>query len=466
MKNKILYDDTVDSDLQMINVNSIDHEWSEHLDCYSIFTNDFNTTPKKDNHNNEEIDEIEKPWNIIRGLLEVPFLLTLIGILTAIMSFIIIKCVQIGSNLLSTLMIIFPNYQFIIFWIWSISMALLSCFIVQNLCEEASGGGLSEMKAILSGMIKPILLSKKLIVAKTLGLIFAILAGLSVGKEGPSVSIAAAIADQLMKLKFLSHIRRQDNKRLEILACACAGGVSSSFGCGFGGLFFSIEFTSSSYLVKNLPKAFLTSVVGMITLSLLAPGNHLAFFDNTESNDNIANNKDTITIIEIIIFILVGITCSLVGVFFVYLVEALSAFRNKILDPMLLRKDVIKRRRYIMVLIATSFVAPFTYYEIISDGKLLYTLRDIMFTEKGDIYSLQVLSGFFFYKFFVTAISVSLPLPCGLFSPVFLAGSLLGRIICLLLHANGRLTSYSLSQFAIVGAVAFSTGCYCYCYCY
>lgn len=200
-----------------------DNEWNETLDCYSAFNNDIINPAECLN------DDIENnPLNILRGLLEVPLLLVLIGIITALFSFIIIICVKYGNNLLIYLMNCFtPSYHLIIFSMWSCTMAMISVFIVQNICEESAGGGLSEMKAILSGLIKPVLLSKRLIIAKTLGLIAALLAQLSIGKEGPLVLIAAGLSDQIMRTRAFLHLRRQDNKRIEILACACAAGVGT-----------------------------------------------------------------------------------------------------------------------------------------------------------------------------------------------------------------------------------------------
>jgi chloride channel 2 len=103
---------------------------------------------------------------------------------------------------------------------------------------------------------------------KAIGLTFAILSGIRIGKEGPFVMIAAAVVEQLMSLPMFKHIRAQDTKRLEIIGCACACGVTACFGTPFGATLFSIEFTSSAYLVKSLPKAFLTSVTVMVIFVL------------------------------------------------------------------------------------------------------------------------------------------------------------------------------------------------------
>jgi H+/Cl- antiporter ClcA len=55
------------------------------------------------------------------------------------------------------------------------------------------------------------------------------------------VHVAVAVSDSLMRLHCFRHCRRNISKRLEILGCASAAGVASTFGTPFGGVLFSIE---------------------------------------------------------------------------------------------------------------------------------------------------------------------------------------------------------------------------------
>ena len=59
--------------------------------------------------------------------------------------------------------------------------------------------------------------------------------------QGPFVHVAVAVSDSLMRLHCFRHCRRNISKRLEILGCASAAGVASTFGTPFGGVLFSIE---------------------------------------------------------------------------------------------------------------------------------------------------------------------------------------------------------------------------------
>lgn len=208
------------------------------------------------------------------------------------------------------------------------AIALLANFTTRKICREAAGSGLPEMKTILSGIIKPILLSYQLIAAKIIGIILALTAGLSVGKEGPLVQISGAIADQLMKLPIFENIRKQDSKRLEVIACACASGVAATFGSGYGSVLFSIELTSSVYLVKTLPKAFLTSLCAMLVFFCFGVTDQLALF-----NQEIVSTTVLPTTHELLSFIWIGLLCGILGVVFVTTVEFLSSLRNRLLDP-------------------------------------------------------------------------------------------------------------------------------------
>ena len=312
------------------------------------------------------------------------------------------------------------------------------------------------MKTILSGVVKPVLLSKRLIVAKITGLSFSLLAGLSVGKEGPFVHASAAMADQLMRLPIFRHLRTQDSKRLEMMACACASGVSGSFGTAFGGVLFSIEFTASAYSVRTLPKAFLTSAVAMLVFFFLGASDQLSLFN---SNKNVSQWMPYAH--EMVAFVLIGIICALLGVLFVSIVEIITGFRNSFLDKSKYSQETIDRRKIFMVSVVTLIVSLLMYYEMAAIPEIPRLLIDYMFDQENLQPLLPKLLIYFPYKFLITALSVTLPLPVGLFTPVFMTGSVLGRIIgesiCHWpLFVN--FTNFSPSDYSILAAAGFSTG--------
>lgn len=61
-------------------------------------------------------------------------------------------------------------------------------------------------------------------------------------------------------------------------------------------------------------------------------------------------------------------------------------------------------------------------------------------------------------QFFITGISAGLPIPCGVYAPVFMVGAamgrLLGEVMAVILPASGIVPG----GYAVVGAAAFSAG--------
>jgi len=113
--------------------------------------------------------------------------------------------------------------------------------------------------------------------------------------------------------------------------------------------------------------------------------------------------------------------------------------------------------------VVTLFVAPAVYAELTIGLAALnsHTLVNEMFQDGSFGLSWSLIL-YVPYKFLVTAVSVTLPLPVGLFTPVFLTGGVIGRVFGELLNwlqeEHGLVTSYHPWEFAVIGAAAFSTG--------
>jgi H+/Cl- antiporter ClcA len=348
------------------------------------------------------------------------------------------------------------KHGWMLFCLWSVMFALLSCFFTRTICREAAGSGLPEMKTILGGTIKPVLLSFRLVLAKVGGLALALIAGLSVGKEGPLVQVSGALADQVMRLPLFRNVYRQDARRLEIIACACASGVAATFGTSYGSVLFSIELTSSAYLVRTLPKAFLASVCAMLVFFVLGVSDQLALFNEEIQSESFAPRWN-----ELVAFLLIGVLSGLLGAGFVFLVEFLSKFRNRILDKKKYSLSVTAFRSYALVACIAGVTAWFRYYEwatVPQTGHGIRTLYDYLFQKNDMAPILGHLSVYFLYKFFATALSVTLPLPVGLFTPIFLTGGVMGRIIGEILTRYRGFEHYFPWEYSVLGAAGLATG--------
>ena len=90
---------------------------------------------------------------------------------------------EFGSYVISYLMYI----------IWALFFALLAAMLVKTFAPYACGSGIPEIKTILSGFIIRGYLGKWTLTIKALGMMLAVAAGLSLGKEGPLVHVACCI---------------------------------------------------------------------------------------------------------------------------------------------------------------------------------------------------------------------------------------------------------------------------------
>ena len=161
-------------------------------------------------------------------------LLVLIGVMSTILAFVVDKSIealdhararvsQEASGFLSS------------YLLWTGSSLLLcgiSAACVQFIGPSAAGSGIPQMKCVLAGVQIHDYLSLRTLVAKAASLVLALSGGLSIGKEGPYVHMSSCVAQQLMRLPCFRRLNQNEHLRAQLLASACAAGVSATFGAG------------------------------------------------------------------------------------------------------------------------------------------------------------------------------------------------------------------------------------------
>ena len=408
-------------------------------------------------------------------LMESPLLLITIGIFSSCCVLAVDYFITLGERFRYDL----AQISFIYLILYSVIMACLAAAVVSIISPQASGSGLPEMKVAISGVIMKKYLSFRCFSAKILGLILASASGLSIGKEGPFIMITCAFAEMIISLPIYRRIKEDTSKHLEMLACACAAAVSATFGTPFGGVLFSVEVTSTFYMVRNLPRSFFAAVVGAVTMSLLEQLFGLDWL--RESSLGIgrlsASNDDSLPNHlakpqDIAIFALVGIICGLLAACFTAVISELVVLRNWYLDSATTdpNQDTrwwdtpLARKVTLVAVVATCGV----FIEYFGDSTWFFkrgsqkNIFDLIFrplSEDDDVSLYDQLQLFFPLKFLLTALCVTLPVPAGIFAPTFLIGGLVGRIMGQLCVVHVPwLTTYRPHEFAIIGAAAFSAG--------
>lgn len=138
---------------------------------------------------------------------------------------------------------------------------------------SAAGSGVAEVRVILSGFVLHGFLGLKTLIIKTGALTLAVASGLSLGKEGPYVHIAACVGNIACRL--FSKYDRNDAKRREVLSAAAAAGVAVAFGAPLGGVLFGLEEVSYFFPAKTLFRTFFCCIIASLTLKFLNPyGTH------------------------------------------------------------------------------------------------------------------------------------------------------------------------------------------------
>ncbi|KAL0962400.1 hypothetical protein UPYG_G00339550 [Umbra pygmaea] len=329
-----------------------------------------------------------------------------------------------------------------------IMFASLFCHLVS---PQAIGSGIPELKTILRGVVLKEYLTFKAFVAKVIGLTAGLGSGMPVGKEGPFVHIASICAAVLSRLMtFFSGVDQSPYCYTDILTVGCAVGVGCCFGTPLGGVLFSIEVTSTYFAVRNYWRGYFAATFSAFIFRVLS-----------------VFNKDAVTITalfrtkfrmdfpfdlqELPAFAIIGISCGFLGAFFVWLNRQVVLFMRK---PNAMTR-FLTRHRLIFPAVVTFVIATLTFppgFGQFMAGELMprecinslfdnFTWTKIWGSSPPpglgrssawlhpDVSVFVILILFFVMKFWMSAVSTTMPIPSGAFMPVFILGAAFGRLV-------------------------------------
>ena len=107
----------------------------------------------------------------------------------------------------------------------------------------------------------------KVLIKKFLGGVLAIGAGLSLGREGPSIQLGAATGEGLSKA-----LRRDETEQRYLLTCGASAGLAAAFHAPLAGMMFALEEVhknfSLSVLLSAMTSAVTADAVGMLFFGL------------------------------------------------------------------------------------------------------------------------------------------------------------------------------------------------------
>lgn len=330
------------------------------------------------------------------------------------------------------------TYAFYVFW--SLLFGALACSMVKTFAPYACGSGIPEIKTILSGFIMRGYLGKWTLLIKSVAIMLAVAAGLSLGKEGPLVHIVCCIGN--IFAYFFPKYGKNEAKKREILSAAAAAGVSVAFGAPIGGVLFSLEEVSYYFPLKTLWRSFFCALVAAFVLRSIDPfgTDHIVKF--------YMNATRPWALVELIPFMLLGVMGGVIGTVFIKANIAWSRLRktSKLGDFPILEVLVIT-----LLTAVINFPNEFTRINASDLIRLLFSqcgLHDISslcdykrnassldhpinLLEPGPgIYrSLYLLLLALICKLILTIFTFGIKIPAGLFIPSLAMGAIMGRIV-------------------------------------
>eukprot|EP01090_Pellita_catalonica_P018001 TRINITY_DN5620_c1_g5_i1.p1 TRINITY_DN5620_c1_g5~~TRINITY_DN5620_c1_g5_i1.p1 ORF type:complete len:680 (-),score=99.59 TRINITY_DN5620_c1_g5_i1:525-2531(-) len=317
---------------------------------------------------------------------------------------------------------------------------------------SSMGSGIPEMKSILSGVHLKGFLTIRTLIAKFFGLIFAFAGSLTIGKEGPFVHISSIICNQLLQLPYIfKNLQHQPALKQQLLVAACAMGVTSAFGAPFSGVVFSLEVMSIYYLVANLWKAAFCSITGVFTLHALKLISSVGLADLFSSSPSLVIHHFDVQ--ETPIFIALGIVGGLLGAFFNFVVSFLLAFSQK----KWFRNRWARWLKTLAVGVSLALIS--FHFKHIQPAQQHALINDLVL-ENATLEKWSELALLFVGFFCFTTVSVGLTsLPVGLYTPLFLTGTLGGRLVAEgVAKVFGDTFGIGVNSYALLGGAALASG--------
>jgi H+/Cl- antiporter ClcA len=160
--------------------------------------------------------------------------------------------------------------------VWTPALTALIVWCIRRWAPGAGGSGVPQVLVALDPATplaqRPRFVSLKVTVAKILAVSGALLAGLSVGRQGPSVQVAAGV--MLYARRWLSPGSGISDR--ELLVAGGAAGIAAAFNTPLGGIVFAIE-ELSRRLTERSSGLMLAAIVIAGLVAVSAFGNLAAF---------------------------------------------------------------------------------------------------------------------------------------------------------------------------------------------
>jgi H+/Cl- antiporter ClcA len=205
----------------------------------------------------------------------------------------------------------------------------------------ANGSGVAELVAYMNGVNYPGTFGFDTFITKCVGVVLAVVGGLTVGKEGPLAHIGANVGCAMPYLpsNSFAHLRNDVNKR-ELIAAGTSAGVSAAFGAPIGGTLFAYEMSKPNtfWRFSTIWRVFISCALAVFSLAFwgflwglpedIAEGTKVTFDINASSLKfgEIPVISPTINVLPSCVA--VGAVCGVLGAYFIIVNNWMGFFRK------------------------------------------------------------------------------------------------------------------------------------------
>ncbi|XP_045556217.1 chloride channel protein 1 isoform X3 [Salmo salar] len=340
--------------------------------------------------------------------------------------------------------------QYLAWVVYPMVLVMFASLFCNIVAPQAIGSGIPELKTILRGVVLKEYLTLKAFVAKVIGLTAGLGSGMPVGKEGPFVHIASICAAVLSKImSIFSGVYENPCGYTDILTVGCAVGVGCCFGTPLGGVLFSIEVTSTYFAVRNYWRGYFAATFSAFIFRVLSVWNKDAVTITALFRTNFRMDFP-FDLQELPAFAIIGRLIYPGAVTFVIATLTFPPGFGQFMAGELMPRECIN-----------SLFDNFTWTEL-SATALPSGLGRSSAWLHPDVSVFLILLLFFVMKFWMSAVSTTMPIPSGAFMPVFILGAAFGRLvgeIMATLFPNGILFDGIVYRilpggYAVIGAAA------------
>ncbi|HOM01522.1 MAG TPA: ClC family H(+)/Cl(-) exchange transporter [Acetivibrio sp.] len=316
------------------------------------------------------------------------------GIVVVLYRFLLEKALGFSKHMY---MLQSKHYWMIPLWIVGLIISGWIVGILVNKEPMISGSGIPQVEGVLLQKLK--MNWWKVILGKFAGGLLSICAGLSLGREGPSIQIGAAAGQGFSRL-----FKRIKLEEKYLITCGASAGLASAFNAPFAGVIFALE-----EMHKSFSPVVMTSA---LAASLTADFVSKEFFGLKPVFD--FKQVSTIPLNNYLFLLVLGVVVGLLGIVF-----------NK---TIFITQDIYAKQKWLpsevkpVIAFLVAAIVGLIMPEVLGGGsEIIVSLSTVSFP-------LITLFVILIVKFLFTMISYGSSAPGGIFMPLLVIGALIGVI--------------------------------------